>query len=758
MAVREQIILEGIDKTQKAFGDVNKRLKGIESNTSRAGSAFSKLQTIVVGAAAAIGAIKLSKDFLNTAVEVENLAIQLKFLTGSAEEGAKAMDILTKFAATVPFELQQIANAAPNLLTVVDSTDELNEMLQITGDIAAATGLSFKETAEQLQRSFSGGIAAADMFREKGVKALLGFEEGVRYNAEQTKELIVSSFRDGTMVMKGASADMADTFTGTMSMLSDKLFQFQKHLMDSGPFDFIKALLEDLNNFIDSRFGSIEEAAEVMGQKIVQAFQAGAIGLAKFGDMITPIVKLAANSVKGLIDMTNGLPATIKAVGIIGFMMLGIKGKLVVLAIGAVFDKVRLMFADIMDFMAKGKDKIAGLMEALGFDEVAKSMRTNADQIRASNQEIRDAINKTKEETTDDMEDIIISMGEFGNITAEEFEKAGPLTQALTKYFAELNQEVEKTAEIAKLIDYEDPIIQMGKQAQAAIEVEKKKNEELLKEQEKYNNRMLAGKKLFNELVTEAMDKEAKKQLFIDVEANKRRLNFHKLVSDGIIKHEEKMRKRELFLAQHNLKQKRMFHQLESEGVKKFNENNISYLQAYSQGFVAEIEKQKSVLDQLRDAGANAFHRLTDALTDFVMTGKFKFKDFANMIIRELVRIAAQAAVTFAIKKAASAFGGPFGFLAGFLADGGPAQAGKPYVVGEKGPELFVPNQSGQVIANEDMQRSSGMGLGKEVVVNFNVTAIDADSFQSKLAEQRDTIVGIVNEAVTNTGRRPITA
>ncbi|MEK9697389.1 MAG: hypothetical protein VW270_16620, partial [Candidatus Poseidoniales archaeon] len=274
------------------------------------------------------------------------------------------MDTLTKFAAGVPFELQQIANAAPNLLTVVDSTDELNELLSITGDIAAATGLDFKTTAEQLQRAFSGGIASADIFREKGVKALLGFEEGVRYNAEQTKELIVSSFRDGTTTMKGASAEMADTFTGTMSMLSDKLFQFQKHLMDSGPFDFLKALLKDLNSFIDSRFGSIENAAEVMGQKMIQAFQADMIGLARFGDMITPIVKFAGNAIKGLVEMTNSLPGTIKAVGLIGFLMMGIKGKLVVLAIGAVFNKVKLMFAEVMDFMAAGKDKLAGLMEA----------------------------------------------------------------------------------------------------------------------------------------------------------------------------------------------------------------------------------------------------------------------------------------------------------------------------------------------------------------------------------------------------------
>ena len=244
MAIKEQIILQGVNKTQKAFNDAQKSLNRIESNTHKASNAFGKLQTIVVGAAAAIGAIKLSKDFLNTAVEVENLGIQLKFLTGSAEEGARAMDILTQFAGQVPFELQQIANAAPNLLTVVDSTDELQQMLQITGDIAAATGLDFKTTAEQIQRAFSGGIAAADIFREKGVKALLGFEEGVRYSADQTRQHIISAFEDGSAVMIGASGEMADTFTGTMSMLSDKLFQFQKKLMESGPFDFIKGLMK----------------------------------------------------------------------------------------------------------------------------------------------------------------------------------------------------------------------------------------------------------------------------------------------------------------------------------------------------------------------------------------------------------------------------------------------------------------------------------------------------------------------------------
>lgn len=722
----EQIILEGIDKTQKAFSSVQKSLNRVEGNTHKAGRAFDRLRNIVIGAAAAIGAIKLSQGFLNTAVEVENLGIQLKFLTGSAEEGAKAMDTLTKFAAGVPFELQQIANAAPNLLTVVDSTDELNELLSITGDIAAATGLDFKTTAEQLQRAFSGGIASADIFREKGVKALLGFEEGVRYNAEQTKELIVSSFRDGTTTMKGASAEMADTFTGTMSMLSDKLFQFQKHLMDSGPFDFLKALLKDLNSFIDSRFGSIENAAEVMGQKMVQAFQAAMIGLARFGDMITPIVKFAGNAISGLVDMVNGLPGTIKAVGLIGFLMLGIKGKLVVLAIGAVFNKVKLMFAEVMDFMAAGKDKLAGLMEALGFEDYAAALRKNANDIRDSNNQLRSDIEKTKDSILENNEDIVVSMGKFGNITQEELEKAGPLTQALAKYFAELNGEMVKSAEISKLLDYQDPIIQMGKVNKKVLEQQKKDSEEALAHQEKMNNLMLLKKKTFQKLVTDAEAKESKKRLFIDVQNNKKRLAFQQTVADA---------------------------------EKAFNENRTTALKSYSDGFINEMKKQKTVFEQLNEAGANAFNGLTNALTDFVMTGKFKFKDFANMIIRDLVRIAAQAAVTFAIKKAAAAFGGPFGFLAGFLAEGGPAQAGKPYVVGEKGPELFIPNSSGNVISNEDLQKTSGSRIGgKEIQVNFNVTAMDAESFQGKLAEQRDTIVSIINEAVADSGRAPITA
>ena len=244
---------------------------------------------------------------------------------------------------------------------------------------------------------------------------------------------------------------------------------------------------------------------------------------------------------------------------------------------------------------------------------------------------------------------------------------------------------------------------------------------EALAQQEKMNKLMLLKKKTFQKMVTEAEAKEAKKQLFIHTEMNKKKLAFQQKVA---------------------------------EAEKAFNENRTTALESYVEGFKGQMAQQMTVFEQLQQAGANAFNSLADALTDFVMTGKFKFKDFANLVIRELVRIAVQAAITFAIKKAIGAMTG-----IPFLADGGPLKATQPAIVGEEGPELFVPKSSGNIIPNDEL-RGSGRGVagGKEVTVNFTVNAIDSQSFSDTLAEQKDTIVGIINEAVTDSGRQPITA
>jgi phage-related minor tail protein len=55
------------------------------------------------------------------------------------------------------------------------------------------------------------------------------------------------------------------------------------------------------------------------------------------------------------------------------------------------------------------------------------------------------------------------------------------------------------------------------------------------------------------------------------------------------------------------------------------------------------------------------------------------------------------------------------------MAIGGPVQAGSPYMVGERGPEMFVPNQSGSIVPNKKM------GGGVTVINNVDARGSGAD-------------------------------
>ena len=78
---------------------------------------------------------------------------------------------------------------------------------------------------------------------------------------------------------------------------------------------------------------------------------------------------------------------------------------------------------------------------------------------------------------------------------------------------------------------------------------------------------------------------------------------------------------------------------------------------------------------------------------------------------------------------------------------GGPVSENKPYMVGEGGPEMFIPNQGGFI--------SPGVG-GQNVNVTFNINAVDTTGFQQLLANERGMIVGMINSAVNQQGKSDI--
>ena len=92
--------------------------------------------------------------------------------------------------------------------------------------------------------------------------------------------------------------------------------------------------------------------------------------------------------------------------------------------------------------------------------------------------------------------------------------------------------------------------------------------------------------------------------------------------------------------------------------------------------------------------------------------------------------------------------GGKIGF-GGARAGGGPVGKNNSYLVGERGPELFVPNSAGTVVSNETM--GSRMG---ETNINFTINAVDAQGFDELLLSRKGLIIGTIQQAFRQQGRR----
>jgi len=272
MAQKLKIDIVAKDKSKQA-------LTGVRGGLDRLKKSVFSLQSAFIG----LGAGLAIRSLVNTGKQIEGLQVRLKFLFGSAKEGAKAFDEMAKFASKVPFSLEEIQAGSGVLAVVSKDAKELANLMEITGNVAAVTGLDFKTTAEQIQRSMSAGISAADLFRDRGVKSMLGFKAGAVVTIEQTAEALQKTFgKSGKF--GGATKELANTFEGTLSMIGDKFFNFKRTLLDAGFFNELKRQFGDLNKELELQAKSLDEVATKIGKNLAEAVIVGAKAIKVLND------------------------------------------------------------------------------------------------------------------------------------------------------------------------------------------------------------------------------------------------------------------------------------------------------------------------------------------------------------------------------------------------------------------------------------------------------------------------------------------
>ncbi|AKM08124.1 hypothetical protein [Pelagerythrobacter marensis] len=154
-------------------------------------------------------------------------------------------------------------------------------------------------------------------------------------------------------------------------------------------------------------------------------------------------------------------------------------------------------------------------------------------------------------------------------------------------------------------------------------------------------------------------------------------------------------------------------------------------VRAGTQGFAQDIAQMRgtfdaTLVDGFRDAGAV----LERGLLSAVRRGSLGFEDLKRTALAAIDQIAAQS-LRLGLDSlfgggtgpSTGGLGGLLGGLAGALfglpgrATGGPVSPGRPYLVGERGPEMFVPTSAGRVEA------SPGPTAARAVRVSIGIAA-----------------------------------
>jgi len=253
--------------------------KATSSSIKRVGKTSGSVRKKILGLVAALGILAGIRGFLgvakaaiDTSAAFEQYGVRLAGLLGDQREANKALETFTKLASKTPFAVSEIVEGASTLASAaLGNRERLEELTETAANLAAVTGLSFQDAAGNLQRSLAAGIASADLFRERGVKALIesiaGIPDATKLSMAELEVAFAQTFGAGGTFGKAAE-DLSKTLGGALSNVGDATTNVSKALGDAfrGPVinslrDVLLPFLGDLQKIIEENEDAITDFA-----------------------------------------------------------------------------------------------------------------------------------------------------------------------------------------------------------------------------------------------------------------------------------------------------------------------------------------------------------------------------------------------------------------------------------------------------------------------------------------------------------------
>jgi hypothetical protein len=283
----------------KTIGGVNKGMSRLKIGIAAVGAAAT--------AAAGVAAwkfIDFAKSASQAASGVESLKMQFEVLLGSADAAGKRIEEITKFAASTPFEVDELARTSKTLQTLGGTLLATGEGLRMVGDATAIAGQPIEEMGLHIGRLFnaltSGTSAGEAVARLQEVGLITGvaknqFEALAAAQKKGTQPILTQKQALGLLqnVMSqtsGAMAKLSATTEGKLSNMADAVSQF-KVAFGTGLNEGVRAGAEAMSKGLSSIQNTAEQAGKTVGASIANAIN-GDMGLMiKTGELIGMALK-----------------------------------------------------------------------------------------------------------------------------------------------------------------------------------------------------------------------------------------------------------------------------------------------------------------------------------------------------------------------------------------------------------------------------------------------------------------------------------
>lgn len=270
----------------------NKSSSKIENNNRSVERSFINIRPSILKLGTAIaslyGSLRGVTAIFTATKTYQQLNASLKTVTGSAENASEALEFISNFAKTTPFELEEVTQAFIKLKAL--GLDPSEDALTAYGNTAAATGKSLDQFIEAVADA---SVGEFERLKEFGIKARQQGESvsftfrGITTTVSKNAKSIEGYLRNlGKVQFSGAMEEQMKTLGGQLSNLKDSFFQFAVDIGKAGAGGAAGNVLKDVADTvgkarifikenldeISQAFGFIVGGLKVLGNSIRGAF------------------------------------------------------------------------------------------------------------------------------------------------------------------------------------------------------------------------------------------------------------------------------------------------------------------------------------------------------------------------------------------------------------------------------------------------------------------------------------------------------